>query len=129
MSEIKQVEPNSIKAGSYILLDGIACVVKKIDKSSTGKHGHSKFRIEAAGIINNEKKIVIKTGHDKVEVPIIEKKSAQVLSISGDTANIMDTATYETFDIKIPEEMKGKIKEGQDASYWVILGQKVLIER
>ena len=36
--------------------------------------------------------------------------------------------TFETFDIKIPEELKGKIKEGHQISYWTILGQKVMRE-
>ena len=65
-------------------------------------------------------------GHDKVEVPIIEKKTAQVLSVTGDTANVMDTETYETFDLKIPEELQGKITEGTEVLYWIILDEKVM---
>lgn len=126
MSDIKQVEPNSLRIGNYVILDGVACIIKKIDKSAPGKHGHAKFRVEASGIINGEKKIVVQSAHDKFEVPIIEKKTAQVLSISGDIANVMDSASYETFDIKIPEEMKAQVKEGQEVSYWIILNQKVL---
>lgn len=128
MSDIKQVEPNTLRIGNYVVLDGIACIVKKIDKSAPGKHGHAKFRIEASGIINGEKKIAVQSAHDKFEVPIIEKKNAQVLSISGDMANLMDNETFETFDIKIPEELKSKVKEGQQVNYWVVLGAKVLRE-
>ncbi|MBS3155002.1 translation initiation factor IF-5A [Candidatus Woesearchaeota archaeon] len=128
MSEVKQVEPNSLRVGNYILIDGVACIVKKLDKSAPGKHGHAKFRIEASGIINNEKKIVVMSAHERVEVPIIEKKSAQVLSISGDTANVMDDASFETFDLKIEDELKDKIKEGQQVTYWIIMDKKVLRE-
>lgn len=126
MSDIKLIDANSLKVGGYLIIDGIACVAKRIDTSKTGKHGHSKCRIEASGLINNEKKIIIKTSHDKIEVPIVEKKSAQVLSVSNDSANVMDSETFETFDIKIDEELKGKIKEGQQVNYWVVLGQRVL---
>ena len=137
MSDIKLIDANSLKVGGYLIIDGVACVAKRIDTSKTGKHGASKCRIEAigikcrieaAGLVNNEKKIIIKTSHDKIEVPIVEKKSAQVLSVSADSANVMDSETFETFDIKIPEELKGKIKEGHQISYWTILGQKVMRE-
>lgn len=128
MSEVKQVEPNSLRTGNYILIDGVACIVKKLDKSAPGKHGHAKFRIEASGIVNSEKKIVVMSAHERVEVPIIEKKSAQVLSISGDTANVMDDASFETFELKIEDDLKDKIKEGQQVTYWIIMDKKVLRE-
>ena len=65
-------------------------------------------------------------GHDNVEVPIIEKRTAQVLSIQGDAANVMDSETYETFDIKIPEELKGEVAEGVNVLYWIILEDKIM---
>ncbi|MCH8329470.1 MAG: translation initiation factor IF-5A, partial [Nanoarchaeota archaeon] len=80
----------------------------------------------AVGIVDEKKRIVVMPGHDNVEVPIIEKKSAQVLSIQGDTANVMDSETYETFDLKIPEELKDEVVEGVNVMYWVILDDKVM---
>ena len=65
-------------------------------------------------------------GHDKVEVPIIEKKSAQVLSISGNTANVMDMETYETFEMDIPEDLQGQVKDGVEILYWLVLGARVM---
>jgi len=64
---------------------------------------------------------------ENVVVPIIEKKNAQVLSVQGDTANVMDTETYETFDLKIPEELKSTIKEGGVINYWIIMDEKVMM--
>ena len=61
-------------------------------------------------------------------MPIIEKKSAQVLSIQGDTANVMDIESYETFDLKIPDELKNDVKEGVQVMYWIMLDNKVLKE-
>ena len=76
---------------------------------------------------NDEKKrIIVLPGHDNVEVPIIEKKNAQVLSIAGDKANVMDNETYETFDLAIPEELKGEVVEGANILYWTILDDKVM---
>lgn len=128
MSEIKLVGAGSIKVGNYIVIDGVACVVKRVDVSRPGKHGHAKCRLEAVGIIDNSKKIIVKPSHDSVEVPIIEKKAAQVLSVTGDKANVMDVETYETFDLVIPEELKGKISSGSEITYWIILKDKILKE-
>ena len=123
---IKTTDIGSIKVGGYIIIDGVACRVVSVQTSKTGKHGHAKARIEAIGLINDDKKVIVKPSHDKAEVPIVEKKSAQVLSVNNDVANVMDTETFETFDIKIPEELKGKVQENSNVIFWIILGIKVL---
>ena len=119
----------NVKPGTYILIDNVACVVKDIQKSKTGKHGASKCRIEAVGLIKGEKKIALFSGSDNVEVPIIEKKTAQVLSIHWDLANVMEMTTFETMDLKIPEELKDRVKEGEMVSYWIIMDEKVMMEK
>jgi len=129
MGEIRQMSAGNVKPGTYILIDNVACVVKDIQKSKTGKHGASKCRIEAVGLIKGEKKIALFSGSDNVEVPIIEKKTAQVLSIHGDLANVMEMTTFETMDLKIPEELKDKVKEGEMVSYWIIMDEKVMMEK
>ena len=65
-------------------------------------------------------------GHDNVEVPLIEKKNAQILSVKESLANVMDLETYETFDLTIPEELKSTITEGCQILYWIVLDQKVM---
>lgn len=122
----KLTEVSSLKVGGYVIIDEIPCRITNIQTSKPGKHGHAKARIEAVGLVAGQKKIIIRPGHDKIEVPIVEKKSAQVLSIHGDTANVMDAETYETFDLKIPEELKGDLKEGDQVLYWIILEEKVM---
>lgn len=122
----KIVGATSIKEGSFILIDGVACKVVNTDTSKSGKHGHAKVRIVAIGLIDEKKREIVMPGHDNVEVPIIEKKTAQVLSVVGDKANVMDTETYETFDLAIPADMKDKVMEGVQVLYWIILGEKVM---
>jgi len=124
----KLVSASSLKVGGYVILDDVPCKVTSIQISRTGKHGHAKCRIEAVGLVNNQKIIKIYPGHDKIEVPIVEKETAQVLSVHGDTANVMDMKTYETFDLKIPEELQGQIKEGNNVTYWIILNEKFMMQ-
>jgi len=116
----------SLQKGSYVVLEGAACKVADMQVSRPGKHGHAKVRLTAVGLVDEKKRIVVMPGHDNVDVPIVEKKSAQVLSIQDDTANVMDSENYETFDLKIPEELKGQVAEGLNVLYWVILNDKVM---
>lgn len=124
--EVKPVPISSMKKGSYIVIDGVACVVQDTQTSRPGKHGHAKVRLTATGILENTKKVIVMPGHDNIETPIIGKKTAQILSITGDSANVMDMETYETFDLKIPDELKGDVVEGSQVLYWIILKDKVM---
>ncbi len=126
MSETKLTNAGSLKIGSYVIFGGAACVVKSIQTSKTGKHGSAKCRIEAVGIIDGQKRVELYPSSDNVQVPIIEKKSAQVLSVSNDKATVMDNETYETFDLDIPEEMKGEMKDGGQVVYWIVMDKKVI---
>src|SRR3989344_3406485 len=120
VEDTKSVTAVDVKEGSYIVFDGKACVVKDVQKSKPGKHGHAKCRISAVSVVDGQKIIKIMPGHDRVEVPLIQKRDAQALS------NVMDSETFETFDLPIPDEFKDLVKEGVNVHYWVVLGQKVI---
>lgn len=122
----KPIDVGSLKKGNYVVLEGAACVVTDVQVSKAGKHGHAKVRLTGVGIIDNKKRVAVMPGHDKLDAPVIEKKNAQVLSISGDSANVMEKETYETFDLKIPEELKAQVVEGVTVVYWIVLDDKVI---
>lgn len=126
MADTKPDSVGSLKVGKYVVVDGVACVVKDIQTSKPGKHGHAKARIEAVGLIDGQKKIFVKPVHDIIEVPLVEKETAQVLSINGDVANVMDMKSFETFDLKIPDELKEDVKEGVQVIYWIVLNDKII---
>ena len=117
----KVSEAGSVREGSYIVVDGAACRVVSTTISKPGKHGGTKIRIEAVGITDNRKRDIVMPTGENVEVPIIEKRIAQVLNITGNKANVMDTESYETFDLVIPDDMKGQVTEGVTVLYWVVL--------
>ena len=98
MGETKSVSVGGLQRGSFVVVDGVASKVTGTQTSRPGKHGHAKVRLEAVGLIDGKKRVIVMPGHDHIDVPIIGKKTAQVLSISGDTANVMDSETFETFE-------------------------------
>ena len=126
MGDVQQKSVSSLSKGSYIVIDGAACKVTDTQTSRPGKHGHSKMRVTGVGLIDEKKRVVVMPGHDMVDVPMIDKRNAQVLSISGEKANVMDIETYETFDLVIPEELKGQLVDGCTVVYWQILDDRVM---
>ena len=126
MLAFKLISATEAKPGATIMVDGVACVVKSNDISKTGKHGHAKCRIEAIGVIDGKKKVFVSAGHERMEVPMIEKNRAQVLNIIGDNASIMDLESYETIEIPLMEELKGQVKEEDQVEYWNIEGIKII---
>jgi len=122
----KLINATEAKIGTNIIVNGVPCTVKKMDVSKTGKHGHAKCRIEAVGIIDGQKKVFVVPGHERMEVPLVEKRKAQVLSISENKANIMDLESFETIEVNIPEELKEEIKENENVEYWDVEGTKII---
>lgn len=124
--EKKSVGASELKVGSYIILEDAACKIASIQVSRPGKHGHSKMRIEGIGLVDGKKRVIVMPGHGNVDVPMIGKRNAQVLSVSGTVANVMDTETYETFDLAVPEELQGQCVEGCTIVYWQVLNDKIM---
>lgn len=126
MYEKKMVSVGTLKKGDTIIIDDAPCKITDTATSRPGKHGHAKVNLTAVGLLDGKKRQLVMPGHDKVEAPIIEKKSAQILSVVGSVANVMDMDTYETFEMDIPEELKEEVKEGKEVLYWTIMGAKVM---
>jgi translation initiation factor 5A len=107
-----------LKPGSFVLIEDVPCKVISTTHSKPGKHGAAKVRMEAVGIVDDKKRSIVQGADSRIDIPIIEKRNAQVISVSGDKASVMDTESFETFDIDIAEEFKGKVQEGMQILYW-----------
>lgn len=112
-----------IKEGRYMIIDGIPCRVVQIDISKPGKHGAAKMRIVGIGVFDGQKKIALAPSDGDVEVPVIERRKVQVLSVSGNTANVMDSESYEVYDIEIPAEVTG-VEAGKELEVMECMGRK-----
>jgi len=122
---LKIINATEAKVGTNIIVDGEPCTIKKIDISKTGKHGHAKCRIEAVGIISENKKVFVIPGHDRLEIPMVDKRKGQVLSM-GDRVSIMDLESFETLDVECPEEIKNELEVNSNVEYWDVEGEKII---
>ncbi len=122
----EQVEARALKEGRYVLIDDEPCKIMSIETSKPGKHGSAKMKIEAASIFTGSKKSMIAPVSEKVYVPMIDKRRAQVVSAHGGTAQLMDMETYQTFEMAIPEEMQASLAAGNEIEYLEAMGKRMI---
>jgi len=124
----EQSEIRELKENRYIVIDDEPCKIKSIDTSKPGKHGEAKARIEAIGIFDNKKHSMINPVTHKVRVPIIDRRKGQVVSLSGNEANIMDLDNYQTFQITIDDDIRDDIEQGQEIRYLETMGKRKITQ-
>lgn len=112
-----------LKDGSYAIINGEPSQIVQIQKSKPGKHGSAKFRCTAISIFDGRKQSFVSSTGANIQVPIVDKRSGQVLSVTPGSVQIMDLENYETMDISTPndEELASKLEAGKDVEYWIIM--------
>ncbi|MDQ1281523.1 MAG: translation initiation factor [Thermoproteota archaeon] len=118
----RPTDVGDIKIGHHILIDNEPCKVVEYEKSKPGKHGAAKARIVAIGVFDGGKRSIVSPVDARVDVPIIEKRSGQIVSISDNSIQLMDLETFEIFFTTMPpeEELKSKISAGAEVEYWKV---------
>jgi len=124
MSEKIFSSAKDLKEGKYVLIEDVPCRIVEVESSKSGKHGAAKMRITGIGIFNGQKKVLLTPGDANIEVPIIERKNVQIMSVSGNTIQVMDSQTYEIFDIEMPPELVGKAEAGKEAEILQAMGKR-----
>ncbi|MCL4326661.1 MAG: translation initiation factor IF-5A [Candidatus Thermoplasmatota archaeon] len=119
-----QAEVRELKEGRYIIIENEPCKIVSIQTSKPGKHGEAKARIEAIGVFDEGKRSVVFPVKHKVQIPMIDKRNAQVLSISDKEVQLMDMESYEVFQVPVDEEMKSNLTPGKEIQYLSALGRK-----
>lgn len=119
----------SLKVGSYMIIEGEPCKIVEYDKSKPGKHGSAKARVVGIGLFDDVKRSHVSPVSANVEVPMLEKKTGQVISMTDDIIQLMDLADYEVFDIPntTDADLKNKIQNGVEIEYWRVLGRNKLV--
>lgn len=70
------------------------------------------------------KRSIVSPVDANVDVPIIEKRNGQIISISNNVLQLMDLETFEVFETdSVEEDAKAKIRQGAQVEYWRVLGR------
>ncbi len=101
----QQSEVRDLDEGSYVMIDDTPCQITAYSTAKPGKHGSAKARVEAQGVFDGKKRSLSQPVDAKIWVPIINRKQGQVVSVSGDDAQVMDLETYETFTMRVPDDI------------------------
>lgn len=125
---LRLIDATEAKSGTTIMVDGEACTVRSNDISKTGKHGASKCRMEAIEIFSGKKRVIAVPGHERFEVPMVEKKRAQVLTVKDGSVSVMDLESFETIEnMPYMEEIKADLAPEKQVEYWDIEGKKAIM--
>jgi translation initiation factor 5A len=112
----------SLKVGSYIIIDGEPCRIVSYDHSKPGKRGSAKARVAAIGVFDGSRHSLVSPVSANVDVPLINKKNGQIISLSGQTLQIMDLESFEVFETSaVEDDIRDKITQGGEVEYWKVL--------
>ncbi|MEM0448927.1 MAG: translation initiation factor IF-5A [Methanomassiliicoccales archaeon] len=123
-----QAEVRELKEGRFIVIDDEPCKILSITTSKPGKHGEAKARIDAVGLFDEKKRSIVHPVTHKVQVPMIDKRKAQILAIMGDEVQLMDLENFENFSLPLTDEFKGKLQPGEEVLYMIAMGRRKIIQ-
>lgn len=124
---VQQKQVRDLQEGNYVMIDEEPCTIKSYSTSKPGKHGSAKARVEGKGVFDDQRRSFSLPVDADVQVPIIERKQGQVVSrTSDDIVQVMDLDTYETVDMKIPEDME--VEEDETITFLEGMGQRRVVD-
>ena len=125
----RNVRVGDLRVGNYVIVDDIPSEIVSIQKSKPGKHGSAKFRCVAVSLLDGSKRDFVNPVDANIQIPIVDKRNAQVLSMTPDSVQLMDLETYDIFDVPMPREgeIASKLKAGLEVSYWNIMGHNKIM--
>ena len=121
----KNSRAGDLKVGSYAIIDNEPCQIVDIEKSKPGKHGSAKIRASGISLFDGKKKTYLAQADAGVQIPIVDKRSGQIVSITPSGIQLMDLETYETIEMAMPldDDIASKLASGKEVEYWVIMGR------
>jgi len=121
----EQKEVRDLQEGSYVMMEDAPCRINAYSTAKPGKHGSAKARVEGKGVFDGKKRSLSQPVDAKIWVPIIERKGGQVVSVTGDDAQVMDLDTYETFTMRIPDDVS--MEPDDEIEYLEYEGQRKIV--
>ena len=115
-----------LKEGKYVIIEDIPCRIVNIDSSKPGKHGAAKMRVTGIGVFDGQKKQLLVPSDADVEVPIIERQTAQIVAVNGNSSFFKQKTAYEMFELTIPPELLKDAAAGKEADLMCAMDRKTI---
>ena len=114
-----------LKVGSYAIVDDEPSRIMSLQKSKSGKHGSAKYRCSAISLFDGSKRSFVSPVDASINIPIVEKNPAQIVSMGDSSLQLMDLESYEVFEVAMPDdkEIVAKLAAGKEVEYWKIMGR------
>ncbi len=121
----RNARAGDLKVGSYALIDNEPCQIVDIEHSKPGKHGSAKIRASGISLFDGKKKSYLGQADTNIQVPMVDKRSGQIVSMTPNGIQLMDLENFETIDLPMPidEDVVAKIASGKEVEYWIIMGR------
>jgi translation initiation factor 5A len=125
----RMAKVGELREGSYAIVNDEPSQIVQITKSKPGKHGSAKFRCTAISLFDGRKQSYVASTDTNITVPIVDKRSGQIVSVSPASIQLMDLETYDIKDVAIPNdvEVMSKISAGKEVEYWIIMDRVKIV--
>lgn len=122
----EQTEVGKLKEGRYVVVDEEPCKIQSISISKPGKHGAAKARIDCVGIFDGQKRSIVNPTSATVYTPIVERRTAQILTIAGNVVTFMDMKEFNNFELVVDNDVVANFAPAQEVPYIESLGKRKL---
>lgn len=112
-SYVIPMQASSLRIGGFVMINDRPCKITDMSTSKTGKHGGAKVHLTGNDIFTDKKMVCIYSSTDNVDVPIVNNKEYQLLSIDDESfMSMMDEKGKQREDLKLVEsDICKKIRE------------------
>ncbi|MCW4051458.1 MAG: translation initiation factor IF-5A [Candidatus Bathyarchaeota archaeon] len=126
----RMAKVGELKVGSYAIIKGVPSRIASVTKSKPGKHGSAKFRCTAISLFDGSKQSFVDSTGANIQIPIVDKRRGQIVSIGPTGIQLMDLENYEMMDVETPAEEKiaSALESGKEVEYWIIM-DRIKIQR
>ena len=126
----RMAKVGELREGSYAIINDEPSQIVSIQKSKPGKHGSAKFRCTAISLFDGRKQSFVSSTDANIQVPIVDKRSGQIINLGPGSVQIMDLENYEMMDVIMPadQDLASKLEAGKNVEYWIIM-DRIKIQR
>jgi len=117
-----------LKKGEFILINNAIFKITRKEVVAVGTHSHSKTKIYVQPIEGGGEKNYIYNHQDRVEMPEIENRVGQIISVGTNSLQVMDTKTYETVEVLANPDILQKAEDGKMVFFFTYKGESKALQ-